>query len=437
MRDDSLSLPDRVDPLLRRKRFTRVSLSAFLHASEALAMAFGRKLGQMRDSGQSFDVYLARIEELEHRNRIHARVTPLLQARLRRVLAGKSDDYEDTERWEILQIRRDACLSQEETARLFLQSVSTIARWEREARNSPDRDGVIGTLLSPTPPLMRVADAVRTLIQAMALLGFQSPGMIARWLYRGGYEVSRAFVQTVLQEPPAAPLDTLSALVTPPPLAAANAPRAVTAKRPMHVALADVTDIPRSFGKPPLKLFAFYDVYSRLPLAWRLLESEPTAEDAVSLLDEVVAKHGKAPAHFVCDQGSYFKADAFQKRLAELGIKVRFGAIGQHGSIALIERFWKTEKGLLLPILPVDKALTRDDVLPRLQLSLDYYSHFRPHSSLGNKTPAEVFYGRPLPVPAPVRPPRGRPGDPCPDLGLTITYIDSEKLFPILLRKTA
>lgn len=434
-RPSTLGLAGRVDPLLRSRRYTPASLAALLHATDTLALAFGRKLGAMRLSGDSFQVYLSRIEELECQKRIQSRVIALLQARLGRVLENRSrDDYEPTERWQILQLRREACLTQEETGRLFLQSPSTIARWERESRRRPDEGGRVGSLLKVVPPVTRVADAVRALIQAMALMGFGGSAMIARCLYRGGYEVSRAFVQDVLDEPPAVPLSALSALVAPPALAATRLPRAVKARRPMHVALADVTDIPRSGGHPALKLFVFYDVFSRRPLAWRLLDAEPSAEDAIALLEEVIAAHGR-PKHFVSDQGPFFTAERFRRRLEALGIKSRFGALHQHGSIALIERFWKTEKGLLLPFLPLDKELTRQDILPLLEASFDFYIHHRPHSALGGRTPEEAFRGLPPPAPA-VPPPRGRLGDAWPELHVEITFTDhAARRFPILRRK--
>jgi transposase InsO family protein len=431
MHEDPLTLDQRADPALRHRRFTPASLRAFLRASESLALALGKRLGEMRMSGDSFQLYLSKIEELRHRCHIQERQVALLQARLRRKLDSRGDDYLDTERWEILQIRKLACWTQEETARAFLQSVSTIARWERELRNNPDRTGAIGTLIQSVPPIVRIADSVRALIQVMALLGFGGSGTIARSLYRAGIEVSRSSVQNVLDEPPVRPVEKLSNLVTPPP--SKKCPP-VWARHPLHTVMADVTDIPCAMGRPPLKLFVFYDVFSRMPLAWRLLPQEPSAACAVGLIDEVVERFG-VPRYFISDKGSIFTSDAFRERLKNHGIRQRFGALGQHGAIALIERFHRTEKELLR--LKDDPPLTREDILPRLELSLAFYSHFRPHSSLDGRTPASVFYGLPEARIATERAPRGNPGDASPAMRVTVTFLDSEMLFPVLLKKAA
>jgi hypothetical protein len=61
------------------------------------------------------------------------------------------------------------------------------------------------------------------------------------------------------------------------------------------------------------------------------------------------------------------------------------------GSIAVIERFWKTAKGLLgLRSFP---PLTHAEARRRVELALFYYAYLRPHQSLQGATPAEVFFG--------------------------------------------
>ncbi|MCY3019668.1 MAG: integrase core domain-containing protein [Planctomycetota bacterium] len=74
-------------------------------------------------------------------------------------------------------------------------------------------------------------------------------------------------------------------------------------------------------------------------------------------------------------------------------MRPRFGAVGQHGSIAVIERFiksLKTECVTRLPLVPLD----RDRMAAELQLYLDWYNAHRPHESLDGRTPDEVYYRR-------------------------------------------
>jgi transposase InsO family protein len=74
--------------------------------------------------------------------------------------------------------------------------------------------------------------------------------------------------------------------------------------------------------------------------------NQRSAEDVTALLDLAIERHGP-PCHFVPDQGRQFTAAAIRAHLRSLGIRQRFGAVGQYGSIAIIERIWKTPKELL------------------------------------------------------------------------------------------
>lgn len=61
------------------------------------------------------------------------------------------------------------------------------------------------------------------------------------------------------------------------------------------------------------------------------------------LVAQAVHRHGQ-PRHFISDQGAQFTSQAFRSYLNRLGVRQRFGAIGRTGSIAVIERFWKSSK---------------------------------------------------------------------------------------------
>jgi hypothetical protein len=131
------------------------------------------------------------------------------------------------------------------------------------------------------------------------------------------------------------------------------------------------------------------------------------------------------------------------------GIIFRFGAVGKHGSIAVIERLIRTLKETLrnwsIPF--------RRDAVRRMLLSLvGWYNEFRPHAARGGKTPNEAYFDR---LPANRRPrieprpawPRGsrcarphalvagKPGA-CFDVG--VEYFDDRCELPIIrLRRAA
>jgi putative transposase len=145
------------------------------------------------------------------------------------------------------------------------------------------------------------------------------------------------------------------------------------------------------------------------------------------------------PRHFVSDQGSQFTAEVFRGRLAALSIGQPFGAIGQYGSIAVIERFWRTLKDLLgVKLWP---PLSAAHLEARTELALMYYSNLRPHQGLGGATPAEVYFDRTPAVATAVPPPRKMAGAMTGDepLPFEVVFLDPERRLPVLMprRKAA
>jgi hypothetical protein len=100
-------------------------------------------------------------------------------------------------------------------------------------------------------------------------------------------------------------------------------------------------------------------------------------------------------------------------------IRSRFGAVGKHGSIAVVERFHRTLKEILRWItIPEDPIAFEREV----GLIMDWYNEHRPHETLGGKTPNEVHFSRPAANAQPRCEPRGTwpRGSPCaaPAVGL-------------------
>jgi len=315
-------------------------------------------------------------------------------------------------------------LSQEETAHLFRVAPTTIGRWEQEASRHPERE-TVGSLIKPTPPVRRYTDAVRELVQAMAASGLGGSQQIAATLARAGWKLARETVRRIRMEQP------------PPrkkPEVEEPSFRSVRARHPHHVWMLDLTAIPSLFGLFSFKLLAVLDVFSRRPLAWKVFLMEPSARSVRLLLQSALRRFGP-PRHLVSDQGTQFTARSFRRWLKDKAIAQRFGAIGKTGSIALIERFWRTTKELLG--LPFYKPLLPGELSRRLDCVFLYYTEFRPHQGLAGATPQEVSLGF---QPAHLRaqhPPRGRIGEPTATLSLQIVYLDKERRLPYLARTDA
>jgi transposase InsO family protein len=277
--------------------------------------------------------------------------------------------------------------------------------------------------VKPTPPVRRFADVVRHTVQSMALVGFGGSDMIARILARAGWKISSRTVGRIRREP---------LRLRPSP--STDAGRSVRAKYPNHVWMADLTEMPGLFRLFAWKLALVFDVFSRMPLGWKLFKAEPAASEMTSLIEKAASRHGR-PKHFVSDQGSQFTATELRQTLDRLGIRQRFGAIGKTGSISLIERFWRTLKSV--SAVKILKPLIERDLERRIAAALAFYALHRPHQALGGATPAEGYSGLTPAHLSAIPPPRGRPGERVAFDAPTIAFLDAERRLPILVPKAA
>lgn len=307
---------------------------------------------------------------------------------------------------------------------MFRVSSGTVLRWERELQGAPDQP-TVGSLVKPTPPVRRFADVVRHVVQTLSLAGFPGDASVPSFLARAGWRLSRRTVQRIRKEKPFAPE----------PPKAESGGRAVRARYPNHVWMMDLTEIPGLFRLFSFKLAVVLDVFSRLPLAARVFLSEPSAADIAHLFAGAALRFGP-PRHSVSDRGPQFTTDTFRRTLADHGVSHRYGAVGQTGSIALIDRFFLTLKTITK--VTARPPLLRTDLERRLALLFVYHACLRPHQGLGGSTPAERFLGRrPAHLDA-VPPPRGRPGERVQaDPPFVLRFLDPERRLPYLACRAA
>jgi transposase InsO family protein len=351
----------------------------------------------------------------------------ILGARWDKVPERHRPHYRPEQRFRILRIRNLLGLSQHETAEMFRVSTDSIARWEMETTST---DGEAPRpaprpLVAPNPPVRRFADVVRALVKTMELAGFGGNDLIARILARAGWKLSARTVGRIRNE------RRPSLLL---PEEGAGTGRAVKARRPNHVWMVDLTVVRGLFGILTFKVGAVFDVFSRMPLSARVFTKEPSAGEMARFVSGTAKRHGR-PAHFVSDQARCFKGQVFRRQLRRLGVKQRFGAVGTKGSIALIERLWRTLKDTLgLRLL---RPLVAEDLMEKIDLGLIHYAYFRLHQALGGATPAEIYFGRTPAHLSAIPPPRGRPGEDPMDLPFRVDYLDAERMLPVLVRKAA
>lgn len=128
--------------------------------------------------------------------------------------------------------------------------------------------------------------------------------------------------------------------------------------------------------------FAVIDDCSRYCLGLFALNRVST-NVIIQILDTLFKTHGK-PREILTDNGSVFglrsKHSKFDRALNRRGIKHIRTAIHSPTTSGKIERFFQT--------LSKEFAFCNKDA----ELFRMRYNHFRPHTSLGNKTPAEVYF---------------------------------------------
>ncbi len=341
----------------------------------------------------------ARVRLKSQNDRLHQEVMLLAEeirikdARLSRISPHKRPRYPPIERMAILQLRAARGWSQQQTADAFQITAATVASWmKRLDEHGPD------ALVQLRVPVNRFPDLVRYLVQQLKTL---CPSMgkvkIAEVLARAGLHLGPTTIGRMLKEKPK-------------PQFARSVPqdsgRNVTSKRPNHVWLVDLTTVPTSrgfwtswlpFALPQRWPFCWWlavcvDHYSRRVMGFCVFSNVPSSVAIRAFLGRTIRTAHTTPNYLICDKGTQFWNDGFKAWCQRRDIKPRFGAVGKHGSIAIIERLILTVKTECCRRIQV--PLRRDRSRRELSLFGKWYNEHRPHMSLGGSTPNEVYYDR-------------------------------------------
>ena len=166
--------------------------------------------------------------------------------------------------------------------------------------------------------------------------------------------------------------------------------RGMVIDRPNRVWCADITYIPVQRGF--LYLVAIMDWATRHVLAWRL-SNTMDARFCVEALEEALARYGK-PEIFNTDQGSQFTGFGFIGVLKEADIKISMDGRGRCMDNIFIERLWRSLKYEAVYLHELTDGFRAERVIRDW---MDFYNTERPHSALGDRTPAEAYgAGRPV-----------------------------------------
>ncbi len=232
----------------------------------------------------------------------------------------------------------------------------------------------------------------------------------------------------------------------------ADSARRIRARRPNDVWHADLTVVPTAAGlwipgSPHARIqrwpFCWWvavavDHASRKLVGIEVFKRRPTSAQVCSVLSGAIRRAGVTPRTIVTDKGREFFCWQFRSWCQARGIRPRFGAVGQHGSITIVERFIRSLKSectrrILVPFRI--EAMRRE-----LEHYAAWYDEHRPHSGLEGRTPGEVSRGEPAATERPRFEPRrrwpnavgeirGRRGA---RLKLVLTYVGGRRHLPVV-----
>jgi len=155
--------------------------------------------------------------------------------------------------------------------------------------------------------------------------------------------------------------------------------------RPNQVWATDISYIPMAKGF--VYLVAIVDWFSRKVLSHRV-SITMEADFCVEALEEALARYGK-PEIFNTDQGSQFTSMAFTSVLLREKIAISMDGRGAWRDNVIVERLWRSvkyEEVYLRAYATVSQARTS------LGRYMAFYNGRRPHSSLGARTPDQMYF---------------------------------------------
>lgn len=160
--------------------------------------------------------------------------------------------------------------------------------------------------------------------------------------------------------------------------------RGVNIIRPNQVWSIDITYVrlERGFAY----LVAIIDWYSRDVLSWRVSNTMDTAF-CIDCLEEALRIYGK-PEVFNSDQGSQFTAKSFIEVLEKQDITISMDGRGRALDNIFVERLWRSVK---YECIYLKGFSTMSELIIGLTDYFSFYNYERPHQSLEDRTPNEVY----------------------------------------------
>ena len=156
---------------------------------------------------------------------------------------------------------------------------------------------------------------------------------------------------------------------------------------PNQVWALDITYI--SLGRTHMYLTAIIDWYSRFIVGWALsdtLEASPV----IDALKQAMEKYG-IPSIINSDQGSQFTSSEYMELLKSLGIRQSMDGKARWVDNVIIERWFRSLKQ---ENIYINEYTSPRELRRGIGEYIKDYNTERPHESLGNLRPAQVYGGK-------------------------------------------
>ena len=339
-----------------------------------------------RDTRQNAELALAYQE-----NQLLQEELAIKDERIQRIAPHRRPQYSPIQHMRILSLQAARRWSLSQTADAFHLSIQTLILWKKRL-DEEGRDA----LIQVPEPVNKFPDFVRSIVRQMKAL---FPGMgkvkIAQVLARAGLHLGATTVGRMLDDSPKKTTNDVDVdTVDKKP----EKPRIVTAKYPWHVWHLDLTAVPISSGfwvsRFPFSIIPTWpfcwwvavvlDHFSRKVVGFAVFIKKPTAREICELLGRAIEKAGKSPRHIISDRERMFDCPQYRRWCKQKGIRPRYGAIGKHGSIAVLERFFRSMKSEFTSktLVPMRwKSMRRE-----LSLYAVLYNEHRRHPYLQGRT---------------------------------------------------
>ena len=314
-------------------------------------------------------------------------------SRWSRLSSRKRPHYTPIQRMRVLQLKAARGWSYEQAAAVFVVDEQTLKSWLRRI----DEEGECA-LVQLSEPVNRFPDFVRYLVrQLKALCPTMGKVRIAQVLARAGLHLGATTIGRILKETEPVPEDVACTITI--------ETRSVKASYPGELWHVDLTAVPTGAGfwvpwlpysLPQSWPFCWWvavveDHVSRAVVGLAVFRSPPTAIEVQAAISETIRRVGCPPKYIITDQGSQFRGGSWRRCCRGRGIRPRFGAVGKHGSIAIVERFIRALKDECTTrmLVPLNLSAMRFE----LGLYAAWYNEYRPSQTLGGRTPREVYDG--------------------------------------------